>query len=425
MRKKLLSVIIAAAMLFTGLSVMADNEAEQNTGGQRFKRTDITVSSVNGSLISGMFEEEEFSISVNSDTLYLDNDGNNASLSDIKEEDFIYIYEKNGSASVIIISDDDSANSVDVDRYTAVTSQFGVLVNSANTLVLTNTYNAFDLYGNPAEDLENKDLAVFFKITNDYQAPETTSPVKIVVLGNLGSGSSLSGRDDKAENGGETQDIDNSEDNSPENTKNETVPNTDKETVSDTEKRPAATLRPISVTTPKSNTTAAPASETETSDEALKSTSAPDSASSGKKSTPKPSVASSSPVSSAAPSPCPYDGTIKVIINGEYVDFSKYNNVLPKIENDRTLIPIRAIIEGLGAKIEWHETGEIEINKDGVEILLTIGRLSAVVGGKTVELDAAPKIENDRTLVPLRFITENLGSKVDWDGETYTVIITD
>ena len=65
-----------------------------------------------------------------------------------------------------------------------------------------------------------------------------------------------------------------------------------------------------------------------------------------------------------------------------------------------------------------------EIEDDNMEIILKIGEKKAVVNGKEVELDVAPKIENDRTLVPLRFIAENLDCNVEWDSLTKSVIIT-
>jgi hypothetical protein len=58
-----------------------------------------------------------------------------------------------------------------------------------------------------------------------------------------------------------------------------------------------------------------------------------------------------------------------------------------------------------------------------MEIELKIGQKKALVNGKTVELDVAPKIENGRTLVPIRFISEALGCDVDWDSLTRTVYI--
>ena len=58
------------------------------------------------------------------------------------------------------------------------------------------------------------------------------------------------------------------------------------------------------------------------------------------------------------------------------------------------------------------------------QIILTIGKKAARVFGKTKSNDVAPKIVNDRTMLPVRFVAENLGAKVEWDGEKQLVIIT-
>lgn len=111
---------------------------------------------------------------------------------------------------------------------------------------------------------------------------------------------------------------------------------------------------------------------------------------------------------------------IKVTVNGEYVAFDQP----PIIENDRTLVPFRAIFEKLGAKVEWdNNTRTVTAVKDGTTITLKIGEKAININGENKELDAASQIVNDRTLVPVRAISEALGCKVEWDGETKTVII--
>lgn len=116
----------------------------------------------------------------------------------------------------------------------------------------------------------------------------------------------------------------------------------------------------------------------------------------------------------------PASDNIKVTVNGEYVTFDQS----PIIENDRTLVPFRAIFEKLGAKVDWDgNTRTVTAVKDGTTITLKIGEKAINVGGKRRELDTAPKIVNDRTLVPVRAISEALGCTVDWNGGTKTVII--
>lgn len=111
---------------------------------------------------------------------------------------------------------------------------------------------------------------------------------------------------------------------------------------------------------------------------------------------------------------------IKVTVNGEYVVFDQQ----PIIENDRTLVPFRAIFEKLGAKVEWdNDTRTVTAVKDGTKIILKIGEKAINVNGERRELDAASQIVNGRTLVPIRDISEALDCTVDWDADTRTVEI--
>ncbi|MBQ7975333.1 MAG: peptidylprolyl isomerase [Clostridia bacterium] len=100
------------------------------------------------------------------------------------------------------------------------------------------------------------------------------------------------------------------------------------------------------------------------------------------------------------------------------------------IENDITMVPLRFITEKLGAQVEWnHDTKEITITKADETVTLQIGNVNAVSvsGGEatTSELLAPPVIVNDITLVPLRFVSENMGATVEYIEPTRQVLITD
>ncbi len=97
----------------------------------------------------------------------------------------------------------------------------------------------------------------------------------------------------------------------------------------------------------------------------------------------------------------------------------------PYIKNDRTMVPMRAIFEALGAEVSWDNETMTAIGvKDGVEVKITIGEDRLYKNGEAVQLDAAAEITNDRTMVPVRAISEAFGCNVDWDNETKTVKIT-
>lgn len=90
----------------------------------------------------------------------------------------------------------------------------------------------------------------------------------------------------------------------------------------------------------------------------------------------------------------------------------------PVIRNDRTLVPIRIVTETLGGKVDWNgATKEVTLNIDGKEIKMTIGKTLEKYG-------VAPVIIDGRTFVPVRFVADELGATVAWDDATKTVTIT-
>ncbi len=112
---------------------------------------------------------------------------------------------------------------------------------------------------------------------------------------------------------------------------------------------------------------------------------------------------------------------ISVTINGQAQSYDQ----MPVMESDRVLVPMRGIFEALGAEITWEESTETVTGKlGGTTVVLSIGNTNATVNGATVTLDVPARLINDRTMVPVRFISESLGANVDWDDATQTVIIT-
>lgn len=115
------------------------------------------------------------------------------------------------------------------------------------------------------------------------------------------------------------------------------------------------------------------------------------------------------------------DDGILIALNDAFLKL----DVMPKIVNSRTMVPLRGIFEEMGAEVSWDSAKRTAIVKaeDGTQICVTIGSKTATVGTQTKKLDAAPMIANSRTLVPVRFIAEALGAQVGWDATTQTVII--
>lgn len=100
------------------------------------------------------------------------------------------------------------------------------------------------------------------------------------------------------------------------------------------------------------------------------------------------------------------------------------SDVAPVIKEGRTFVPLRGVLEMLDAFVYWDADKRTAIVKnDDVKIELPIGRIGVSVNGEIAIIDAPSFIENGRTMVPLRFISETLGYKVDWNGDKREITI--
>ncbi|NOU97294.1 AMIN domain-containing protein [Paenibacillus sp. LMG 31456] len=117
-----------------------------------------------------------------------------------------------------------------------------------------------------------------------------------------------------------------------------------------------------------------------------------------------PVLASAAPQSSAAGVP--------LFFNGKELK----PEVAPRIIKDVTMVPIRIIAEELGAKVEWNQAArKVMITKASMKIEMVIDQLSATVNGVNNNLDSAPLLIEGNTLLPVRFVAENLGVEVNWN----------
>lgn len=112
---------------------------------------------------------------------------------------------------------------------------------------------------------------------------------------------------------------------------------------------------------------------------------------------------------------------IPIYINGKLTDF----NPSPVIIDGVTYVPIRQISEAINAPFWYNSASKtIGINYDGTNIAFVIGSTTARVNGETVTTPQS-KIINNTTYVPLRFISQTLGLKVDWDDTAKTIYISE
>ena len=113
-------------------------------------------------------------------------------------------------------------------------------------------------------------------------------------------------------------------------------------------------------------------------------------------------------------------GDIRVLLFGEPLALDQP----PQLLGGRAMVPLRVIFEALDSDVDWDGTaGRVTAYKGETTVQLTIGSDTAYVDGRPVRLDQPGTVVNGRTLVPLRFVGEALGMRVDWDEHLRIVVI--
>lgn len=109
-----------------------------------------------------------------------------------------------------------------------------------------------------------------------------------------------------------------------------------------------------------------------------------------------------------------------------FVDKDVKFDTPPVIKQGRTLIPVRAIAESMGALVTYNsELQTVTIVKDDKTIEFNLSDSTVYVNNEQIEIDVPAEIINNRTLVPMRFIAENFGMNVEWNNETNTAEISE
>lgn len=112
----------------------------------------------------------------------------------------------------------------------------------------------------------------------------------------------------------------------------------------------------------------------------------------------------------------PTEDGIAIETNGEKVDFGEEQPFID--DNDRTQIPIRAVAETLGCGVDWNGDEQIvTLTKNNISVIIKIGSTFMQVDKDIITMDTTAQIINDRTYIPVRFVGEALGLKVQWINE--------
>lgn len=121
------------------------------------------------------------------------------------------------------------------------------------------------------------------------------------------------------------------------------------------------------------------------------------------------------------------DEKINVYLDGFYgADGQKISfDVPPQTINNRTMVPIRAIFEAMGAVVDWDDaTQTATCVKDETTVKMTLNSTTEYINGTPNEMDVSPVVIDGRTLAPARYVAEAFGYHVSWDEMTQTVLIS-
>ena len=120
-------------------------------------------------------------------------------------------------------------------------------------------------------------------------------------------------------------------------------------------------------------------------------------------------------------------GQVKMYLNEKYVHTNKGKTELPVapfVRDNRTLVPLRFISGVLGAEVAWNSKAKSITIKGASTIVLTEGSTKGLVNGKEVKLDVAPINIQGTTFVPLRFVNENLGGNINFDSKEGSILVS-
>jgi hypothetical protein len=119
------------------------------------------------------------------------------------------------------------------------------------------------------------------------------------------------------------------------------------------------------------------------------------------------------------------ESPVNIKINGKIVKFNDDLGYPFVDKSNRTQVPLRAVLEKIGAEISWEQSTMTAIaEKNGVKVEVPIGKKYILVNGEKLVNDTAALIKDGRTYLPIRIVMEAFGYEVDWDSNTSSVLIS-
>lgn len=113
----------------------------------------------------------------------------------------------------------------------------------------------------------------------------------------------------------------------------------------------------------------------------------------------------------------------KIILDGQELVLPANVNVT--VVDNSTMVPLRVVAENLRFQVDWDQKAHVaKIQKDSIAMYLTVGKKEAKVADKFVPLDTAPRNINKSVVVPIRFVSEQMGLSVNWDNKNKVVYLT-
>jgi hypothetical protein len=117
-------------------------------------------------------------------------------------------------------------------------------------------------------------------------------------------------------------------------------------------------------------------------------------------------------------------GRETMVVNGDVQEIDPGRGTVPIAKSGRTLLPIAAVVGAMGGSATWiGSESRVDIFALGHRLEMWIGRTDMTVNGAPATMDVAPEAINGRTMLPVRFVADNIGCHIEWIGSTQEVVI--